>query len=416
MARSAFEMGRVMAAVGGVGVGAARAVGATVLPILFAISAGHLLNDTMQSVLLSIYPLLKDKLALDFVHIGIITLVFQLTASVLQPIIGLYTDKHPKPFSLPFGMASTFMGMLVLALAGGFATVLLAAALIGVGSSVFHPEASRVARLAAGGRYGFAQSVFQVGGNAGQAIGPLLVALVVIPNGQVHAAWFALAAVIGIVILSRVGVWYRDHLAERRASGAVVPRLSPVARNKVIVAVAVLVALTFSKNFYMAAFASYYNFFLIDRFAVSVQSAQIHLFVFLGAVAVGTFVGGPIGDRIGTKAVIWFSILGVLPFTLAMPYVGFTATVILSVIIGLILSSAFPAIVVFAQELVPGRVGMVAGIFFGFAFGFAGLAAAVLGLIADARGIGFVYWICSFLPFLGLLTVFLPDMKKLRGV
>lgn len=412
MARSAFEMGRVMAAVGGVGVGAARAVGATVLPILFAISAGHLLNDTMQSVLLSIYPLLKDKLALDFVHIGIITLVFQLTASVLQPIIGLYTDKHPKPFSLPFGMASTFMGMLVLALAGGFATVLLAAALIGVGSSVFHPEASRVARLAAGGRYGFAQSVFQVGGNAGQAIGPLLVALVVIPNGQIHAAWFALAAVIGIAILSRVGLWYRDHLAERRASGAVVPRLSPVARNKVILAVGVLVALTFSKNFYMAAFASYYNFFLIDRFALSVQSAQIHLFVFLGAVAVGTFVGGPIGDKIGRKPVLWISILGVLPLSLALPFVNLFWTDVLAILIGLIMASAFPAIVVYAQELLPGRVGMVGGLFFGLAFGLGGIGAVLIGWLADAQGIQFAFQLSALLPAIGLLVVFLPDLDR----
>ena len=412
MARSAFEMGRVMAAVGGVGVGAARAVGATVLPILFAISAGHLLNDTMQSVLLSIYPLLKDKLALDFVHIGIITLVFQLTASVLQPIIGLYTDKHPKPFSRPFGMASTFMGMLVLALAGGFATVLLAAALIGVGSSVFHPEASRVARLAAGGRYGFAQSVFQVGGNAGQAIGPLLVALVVIPNGQIHAAWFALAAVIGIAILSRVGLWYRDHLAERRASGAVVPRLSPVARNKVILAVGVLVALTFSKNFYMAAFASYYNFFLIDRFALSVQSAQIHLFVFLGAVAVGTFVGGPIGDKIGRKPVLWISILGVLPLSLALPFVNLFWTDVLAILIGLIMASAFPAIVVYAQELLPGRVGMVGGLFFGLAFGLGGIGAVLIGWLADAQGIQFAFQLSALLPAIGLLVVFLPDLDR----
>ena len=415
MARNAFEMGRVMAAVGGVGVGAARAVGATVLPILFAISVGHLLNDTMQSVLLSIYPLLKDKLALDFVHIGIITLVFQLTASVLQPIIGLYTDKHPKPFSLPFGMASTFMGMLVLALAGGFATVLLAAALIGVGSSVFHPEASRVARLAAGGRYGFAQSVFQVGGNAGQAIGPLLVALVVIPNGQIHAAWFALAAVIGIAILSRVGLWYRDHLAERRASGAVVPRLSPVARNKVILAVGVLVALTFSKNFYMAAFASYYNFFLIDRFALSVQSAQIHLFVFLGAVAVGTFVGGPIGDKIGRKPVLWISILGVLPLSLALPFVSLFWTDVLAVLIGLIMASAFPAIVVYAQELLPGRVGMVGGLFFGLAFGLGGIGAVLIGWLADAQGIQFAFQLSALLPAIGLLVVFLPDLDRQRA-
>ena len=389
-----------------------RAASQAVLPILLAVSAGHFLNDTMQSALLSIYPLVKDPLALDFVHIGIITLVFQLTASVLQPMIGLYTDKHPKPFSLPFGMASTFFGMLILAVAGGFTTMLLAAALIGIGSSVFHPEASRVARLAAGGRYGFAQSVFQVGGNAGQAIGPLLVALVVIPNGQVHAAWFALAAVIGIAILSRVGLWYRDHLAERRASGAVVPRLSPVARNKVILAVGVLVALTFSKNFYMAAFASYYNFFLIDRFALSVQSAQIHLFVFLGAVAVGTFVGGPIGDKIGRKPVLWISILGVLPLSLALPFVSLFWTDVLAVLIGLIMASAFPAIVVYAQELLPGRVGMVGGLFFGLAFGLGGIGAVLIGWLADAQGIQFAFQLSALLPAIGLLVVFLPDLDR----
>ena len=396
----------------GVGTAASRTASAAVLPILLMISAGHLLNDTMQSVLLSIYPLIKEPLHLDFVHIGIITLVFQLTASVLQPVIGLQTDKHPMPFSLPVGMASTFCGMLVLAMASGFASVLLAAALIGIGSSVFHPEASRVARLAAGGRYGFAQSVFQVGGNAGQAIGPLLVALVVIPNGQVHAAWFALAAVIGIAILSRVGLWYRDHLAERRASGAVVPRLSPVARNKVILAVGVLVALTFSKNFYMAAFASYYNFFLIDRFALSVQSAQIHLFVFLGAVAVGTFVGGPIGDKIGRKPVLWISILGVLPLSLALPFVSLFWTDVLAVLIGLIMASAFPAIVVYAQELLPGRVGMVGGLFFGLAFGLGGIGAVLIGWLADAQGIQFAFQLSALLPAIGLLVVFLPDLDR----
>ncbi|MFL5338165.1 MAG: MFS transporter [Geminicoccaceae bacterium] len=401
-------------AVNSIGAGAARVASATVLPILFMVSAGHLLNDTMQSVLLSIYPLLKERLALDFVHIGIITLVFQLTASVLQPMIGLYTDKHPKPFSLPFGMASTFLGMLALSVAGGFTGVLLAAALIGVGSSVFHPEASRVARLASGGRYGFAQSLFQVGGNAGQAIGPLLVALVVIPNGQGYAAWFALAAVIGIVILSRVGVWYRAHLAERRASGTVVPRLSPVARNRVILAVGVLVALTFSKNFYMAAFASYYNFFLIDRFAVSVQSAQVHLFVFLGAVAVGTFLGGPIGDRIGRKPVLWISILGVLPLSLALPFVNLFWTDVLAVLIGLTMASAFPAIVVYAQELLPGRVGMIAGLFFGLAFGLGGIGAVLIGGLADAWGIQFAFQLSALLPAIGLLVVFLPNLDGAR--
>jgi MFS transporter, FSR family, fosmidomycin resistance protein len=398
-----------------VGVGAARIATASVLPILLAVSAAHLLNDTMQSVLLSIYPLIKEPLHLDFVHIGVITLVFQLTASVLQPLIGLYTDKHPQPFSLPIGMGATFLGMLVLALAGGFATVLLAAALIGVGSSVFHPEASRVARLASGGRYGFAQSLFQVGGNSGQAIGPLLVALVVIPNGQIYAAWFALAAVVGILLLSRVGVWYRDHLAERRAAAVATPPLSPVGRNRAIGAVAVLLALTFSKNFYMAAFASYYNFFLMDRFALPVQSAQFYLFVFMGAVALGTFVGGPVGDRIGRKPILWISIVGVLPLSLLLPFVDLFWTNALAVLIGIVMASAFPAIVVYAQELMPGRVGMIAGLFFGFAFGMGGIGAVAIGWLADLQGIQFAFQLCAALPAIGLLVVFLPDLERARA-
>ena len=388
----------------------ARTASTAVLPILLAVSAGHFLNDTMQSALLSIYPLVKDPLGLDFVQIGVITLVFQLTASVLQPMIGLYTDKRPQPFSLPFGMASTFVGMLILAVAGGFGTMLVAAALIGVGSSVFHPEASRVARLASGGRFGFAQSVFQVGGNAGQAISPLLVALLVIPNGQLYIAWFALAAVIGIVILSRVGLWYRDHLALRRPSGTTVPKLSPVGRNRVIAAVVILLALTFSKNFYMAAFASYYTFFLIDRFAVSVGSAQIHLFLFLGAVAVGTLIGGPIGDRIGRKPILWISILGVLPLSLALPFVNLFWTDVLAVLIGLTMASAFPAIIVYAQELLPGRVGMIAGLFFGFAFGMGGIGALLIGWLADVSGIAWAFQLSALLPAIGLLVVFLPNI------
>jgi MFS transporter, FSR family, fosmidomycin resistance protein len=394
-----------------VGAGVRAAAPAAVMPILLAVSAGHLLNDTMQSVLLSIYPLIKGPLHLDFVHIGVITLAFQLTASVLQPLIGLYTDRHPRPFSLPFGMASTFLGMLVLALAGGFATVLLAAVLIGVGSSVFHPEASRVARLASGGRFGFAQSLFQVGGNAGQAIGPLLVALVVIPNGQAHAAWFALAAVAGIAILSRVGVWYRSHLAQRRA-GAAVAAASPFPRGRVVAAVGILVALTFSKNFYMAAFASYYNFFLMDRFDLPVQSAQLYLFVFLGAVALGTFIGGPVGDRIGRKPILWISIVGVLPLSLLLPFAGLFWTNVLAVLIGVVMASAFPAIVVYAQELLPGRVGMIAGLFFGLAFGMGGVGAVAIGWLADMKGIQFAFQACAVLPALGLLVAFLPDLDR----
>jgi FSR family fosmidomycin resistance protein-like MFS transporter len=394
----------------------ARTASATVLPILFAVSAGHFLNDTMQSALLSIYPLVKGPLALSFVQIGIITLAFQLTASILQPLIGLYTDKHPRPFSLPFGMASTFVGMLVLSLAGGFATMLLAAALIGIGSSVFHPEASRVARLAAGGRYGFAQSVFQVGGNTGQALSPLIVALLVIPNGQLYIAWFALAAVIGIMILSRVGLWYRDHLAlRRRTGGAPAATLSPVGRNRVIVALAVLLALTFSQNCYMAAFATYYTFVVIDRFGVSIGGAQIYLFVFLGAVAVGTLIGGPIGDRIGRRPILWISILGVLPLSLALPFVDLFWTNVLAVLIGLTMASAFPAIIVYAQELLPGRVGMIGGLFFGFAFGMGGVGAAVIGWLADARGIEWAFQVCALLPAIGLLVVFLPNLDEQRA-
>jgi MFS transporter, FSR family, fosmidomycin resistance protein len=385
-----------------------------VLPILLSVSAGHFLNDTMQSVLTSIYPLIKGPLALDFFQIGLITLAFQLTASILQPMIGLYTDKHPQPFSLPFGMASTFLGMLVLALAGGFGTMLIAAALIGIGSSIFHPEASRVARLASGGRYGFAQSLFQVGGNAGQAIGPLLVVLVIIPNGQMHAAWFALAAVIGIVLLARVGQWYRDHLVLRRQARPASPGAPPVSRGRLVGAIAVLLTLTFSKNFYMAAFASYYAFFLMERFGVSPQSAQIHLFIFLGAAAVGTMVGGPVGDRIGRKPILWISILGVLPLSLALPFVSLIWTDVLAVLIGLLMASAFPAIVVYAQELLPGRVGMIAGLFFGFAFGMGGIGAAVVGWFADASGIEPAFQLCALLPALGLTVAFLPDLDRRR--
>ncbi len=403
-----------MAATSASAAAGARTAGATVLPILLAVSAGHFLNDTMQSVLLSIYPLIKGPLALDFLHIGIITLAFQLTASVLQPIIGLYTDVHPRPFSLAFGMAATFVGVLVLSVAGGFATMLLAASLIGIGSSVFHPEASRVARLASGGRYGFAQSVFQVGGNTGQAISPLLVALLVIPNGQLYIAWFALGAVIGIVILGRVGVWYRDHLALRPTGGKAAV-LASVGRVRAIGAVAILLALTFSKNFYAAAFASYYTFFLIDRFGVSVGSAQIHLFLFLGAVAVGTLIGGPIGDRIGRKPILWISILGVLPLSVTLPFVSLFWTDVLAVLIGLTMASAFPAIVVYAQQLLPGRVGMIAGLFFGFAFGMGGIGAALIGWLADTGGIERAFQLCALLPAIGLLVVFLPSLDETRA-
>ena len=383
--------------------------------ILLSVSLGHLLNDMMQSLVPALYPILKDSYALTFGQIGFITLAFQCTASMLQPVVGMYTDKKPQPYSLMVGMGFTLVGLLLMSQASSYPLILFAAALIGMGSSVFHPEASRVARMAAGGRYGLAQSLFQVGGNTGQAIGPLLVALIVIPHGQEHAAWFALAAVVGIVILSRVGAWYRDHLAERRKAGTVTPRVSPVGRNRTIAAIAILIALTFSKNFYMAAFASYYNFFLMDRFALSVQDAQLFLFLFMGAVALGTFVGGPVGDRIGRKPILWLSIVGVLPLSLALPFVDLFWTNVLAVVIGIVMASAFPAIIVYAQELMPGRVGMVAGLFFGFAFGMGGIGAVAVGWLADLRGIQFAFQVCAILPALGLLVVFLPNLDRLAA-
>lgn len=394
--------------------GATVVASATVMPVLVATSAGHFLNDVLQSVLLSIYPIIKGPLGLDFFQIGLITLVFQLTASALQPLVGLYTDKRPLPFSLPVGMAASFAGILMLAFAGSFAAVLLAATLIGLGSSVFHPEASRVARLAAGGRYGFAQSLFQVGGNTGQAVAPLLVALVVYPYGQAHAAWFALLALVGIALLVYVGQWYQQHLVQRRRSGPPKPQASPVATNRVAWAIAILIALTFSKNVYAAAFSSYYAFFLIERFGLSVPVAQVHLFVFLGAVAAGTMLGGPIGDRIGRKPILWLSIAGALPLSIVLPYLPLWATAVTAVAVGLVMASAFPAIVVYAQELLPGRVGLVGGLFFGFAFGTGGIGAAAVGWLADQEGIVWAFRLCAFLPAIGLLVAFLPDLDRHR--
>ncbi|WP_157505733.1 MFS transporter [Geminicoccus roseus] len=393
---------------------AERSSGDIAVAIMVAASLCHLLNDMMQSMLASIYPLIKTDFQLDFVQIGIITLAFQLTASLLQPFVGLWTDRHPMPYSLPIGMGFTLAGLVLLSFAGGFLTVLAAAALIGVGSSVFHPEASRVSRLASGGRHGLAQSLFQVGGNFGTAIGPLLAAFIIVPYGRQNVLFFTLAAFLAIAILTYMGSWYNRHLIARRAKGPTLPIPSPVARNVVIVSMAILILLTFSKNFYMASFSSYYTFYLIDRFDLSIQSAQIHLFLFLGAAAAGTILGGPIGDAIGRKLVIWISILGVVPFTLALPYANLFWTDVLAILTGLIMASAFPAIVVYAQELLPGKVGMVAGLFFGFAFGMGGLGAALLGLLADHTSIAFVYKVCSFLPLIGILTVFLPNLKTAR--
>lgn len=390
-----------------------RTASATVFPVIFAVSLCHLLNDVMQSLLAAIYPMLKTDYALDFWQIGFLTFTFQVTASLLQPAIGFYTDKRPMPQSLPFAMASTMAGLLLLAYATTYPLLLAGAAMIGIGSAIFHPEASRVARLASGGRYGLAQSLFQVGGNFGTAIGPLLAAFIVVPRGQASVAWFSLVALLGMVILRQVGNWYGRYNAANAGRPAA-SRTLPISRNRVAMSIVVLALLMFSKNTYTASITSYYTFFLIERFDVSVQQSQMMLFLFLGAMALGTVLGGPLGDRFGSKTVIWFSILGVLPFTLALPYADLFWSGVMTVLIGVILASAFPAIVVFAQELVPGRVGMIAGIFFGMAFGIGGIAAAVLGVLADAHGIEFVYWLCSLLPFLGLLTVFLPSMKELR--
>lgn len=386
----------------------------TVFAIILAVSFCHLLNDMMQSLLAAIYPMLKTGYGLDFWQIGLLTMAFQVTASLFQPLIGMYTDRRPMPYSLPLGMGSTMIGLLVLSYAGNYPMLLLGASMIGIGSAVFHPESSRVARMASGGRFGLAQSLFQVGGNFGSALGPLLAAFIVVPKGQTSVAWFSVAALLGMVVLYQVSGWYKRHgvaSAKRLAKEGAVT----LPRRKVVIALVVLATLVFTKNIYMASLSSYYTFYVIHKFGVSVQEAQVLLFIFLGAVAVGTFAGGPIGDRFGRKFVIWFSILGVLPFTLALPYADLFWTRILTVLIGLILASAFSAIVVFAQELVPGRVGMIAGIFFGFAFGMGGIAAAVLGVVADIKGIDFVYQICSFLPLLGLLTVFLPSSKEMRA-
>ncbi|SOC16334.1 MFS transporter [Rhodobacter maris] len=383
-----------------------RAASATVFPILFAISACHMLNDVMQSMLSSIYPILKADFALDYWQIGMLTLAFQGTASLLQPVIGIYTDARPQPWSLPIASVSTFVGLMGLAFAPSYAALILGAMFVGFGSAIFHPESSRVARIASGGRFGLAQSVFQVGGNFGTAIGPLLAAFIVLPFGRPSVALFGALALIAGIILVRVSRWYGAHLKDRARK--VIDKTLPLSRNRTIWAITVLVILVFSKNVYMASLGSYYTFYLIESFGVDTRTAQLMLFLFLGAVAAGTVLGGPVADRWGPMTVIWISILGVLPFTLALPHVGLWGSGVLTVIIGLILASAFSAIVVFAQELLPGRVGMVAGIFFGLSFGMGGIAAAALGLLADHHGIRTVYLICSVLPALGILTIFLP--------
>lgn len=385
----------------------------TAFTVLLSLSFCHLLNDMMQSLLPALYPMLKSSYALSYGQIGVLTLTFQVTASLLQPLIGAFTDKTPRPYSLAAGMGFTLVGLLMLAWADSYLLLLLAAALIGTGSSVFHPESSRVARMASGGRFGLAQSVFQVGGHVGSAAGPLLAAFIVLPRGQSSVAWFTVAALVAMGVLWQIGHWYRLHgLARLKPKARSAQQVKPLSPARVRAAIGVLLALIFSKYFYLASLSSYYTLYLIQRFHVSVQSAQLHLFIFLGAVALGTMVGGPIGDRIGRKYVIWASILGILPFTLLLPHVNLFWTSVLTVPIGLILASAFPAIVVYAQELMPGRTGTVAGLFFGFAFGMGGVGAAVLGKLADSYGLEAVYQLCAFLPLLGLLAAFLPAVEK----
>lgn len=385
----------------------------TAFSVIVAASFCHMLNDIMQSLLTSLYPLLKENYALDFVQIGLLTFAFQVTASLLQPAVGVVTDRWPMPFSLPAAMLSTCAGLITLANAQHFYVLVVGACLIGIGSAIFHPEASRVARLASGGRHGLAQSLFQVGGNTGTAIGPLLAAFIVIPRGQGSLSWFSIIALIGFMVLSWVSVWYTRH---RRGSAGrkIVSRTLPLPRNQVIWTLIILVILTATKNAYLSSLSSYFTFFTIEKFGLGVQDAQLLLFLFLGASAAGVIFGGPIGDRFGARFVIWFSILGVIPFALLLPYANLFWTAALVILIGFIFSSAFSAIVVFAQELVPGRVGLIAGMFFGFAFGFGGIGAAVLGVVADHKGISLVYTICSYMPLLGLLTIFLPKLPSHR--
>ena len=387
----------------------------TLFRVLTAVTLCHLINDMVQSLLSSIYPILKTTFHLDFAHVGLIAMTYQIVASLLQPLIGWYTDRRPTPYSLPVGMVFTLIGLILLALAPTFGILLFSVSLIGVGAAVFHPEASRVARMASGGRHGLAQSFFQVGGNTGSAIGPLLAAFIVLPVGQRGVAWFCIAVLVGITVLGYVSRWYshQERIRPMAARMQETPHTG-LSRKRIGFSVAILLALIFSKYFYLASLSNYYTFYLIQRFHVSVQNSQLHLFIFLASVAAGTLIGGPVGDKVGRKYVIWVSILGVLPFTLLMPYANLLWTGVLSVVIGFVLASAFSAILVYAQELLPGNVGMVAGLFFGFAFGMGGIGAAVLGKLADATSIIFVYRVCAYLPAIGLLTAFLPNLEKAK--
>ncbi|WP_316798196.1 MFS transporter [Pedobacter frigidisoli] len=383
----------------------------TVFPILFALSFSHLLNDTIQSLIPAIYPIIKTSYHLTFSQIGLITLTFQMAASLLQPFVGLYTDKKPQPYSLAIGMGFTLTGLITLSQSQNFYTILMSVALIGIGSSVFHPEASRMAHAASGGKRGLAQSVFQLGGNAGSSLGPLLAAWIIVPYGQFSVVWFSFIALLAIVILTFVGNWYKDFILARAKKVKVQTVVNQFSRSKVIFSVGILLLLIFSKYFYMASLTSYFTFYLINKFHVSVQTSQVYLFVFLFSVAAGTLLGGPIGDKIGRKYVIWASILGTAPFALLLPHASLFWIGVLIVPIGMILASAFSAILVYAQELIPGKVGLVAGLFFGFAFGMGGIGSALLGKLADAKGINYVFSICAFLPLIGLLTGFLPNIE-----
>lgn len=392
---------------------AQQAASNTVFSILLALSFSHLINDTIQSLIPAIYPIVKDSLRLSFSQIGLITLTYQLTASLLQPLVGIYTDKHPQPYSLAIGMAFTLLGLISLSQAHHFYLVLASVALVGVGSSIFHPEASRLAYMASGGKHGMAQSLFQLGGNAGSSLGPLLAAMIIVPKGQSSISWFALAALLAIVVMINIANWYKNNTHRIRAKSKSTGEVHHVqlSRGKVVFALSILLILIFSKYFYMASMTSYYTFYLIDKFHVSVQSAQVYLFIFLFAIAAGTFIGGPVGDKIGRKYVIWISILGVAPFSLLLPHANLLWTSVLSVFIGVILSSAFSAILVYAQELVPGKVGMIAGLFFGLAFGMGGIGSALLGKLADNTSISYVFDVCAYLPLIGLLTGFLPEVE-----
>ncbi len=389
----------------------APSVQQTVYPILFSIAFAHLINDLLQAVIPASYPILKENFNLTFTQIGLITLAYQLAASLLQPLVGLYTDKKPKPYSQIFGMVFTSLGIVCLSYATGFSMIILSVVLVGIGSSIFHPEASRISFLASGGRRGLAQSIFQLGGNAGTALGPLLVALIVVPNTQHYIIWFLAAAIIGLLVLSRIAIWYQNHLNSRTTKKAVID-LPNISQNKIVLSVAILMVLIFSKFFYMASMSSYFTFYLMEKFNLSVQDSQFYLVLFLASCAIGTLIGGPLGDKFGRKYVIWFSVLGAAPFTLLLPHVDLFWTGVLSVLIGTIISSAFPAILVYAQELLPKKLGMVSGLFYGFAFGMGGLGSALLGNLADHTSITYVYYLCAYLPLIGIIALFLPNLKK----